>query len=433
MDSKEVVIFWFRRDLRLNDNRGLHRALSSGYRVLPLFIYDREILLRLEPDDARVSFICDRVAALHAEIKEAGGELLIRFATAERVFMELPSHYNIKAVYTNRDYEPYAIKRDAKVEGVLKSKGISFITSPDQLVFEPGEVLKKDGKPYTVYTPFSRRWLELFNSGMVSEEPSVQLLGNLYRSDDGSLPPEPHQIGFTRSVMTVRPFDLGHETISNYAARRDFPDMEGTTALGPHLRFGTISIRDVFRRTEGISSTFTGELIWREFFMHILSHFPHVAGRSFRPEFEKIEWLNDEEDFDRWCRGVTGYPLVDAGMRELLATGTMHNRVRMVTAGFLTKHLLCDWQWGEAWFASRLLDFELASNNGNWQWAAGTGCDAAPYFRIFNPVTQQKRFDPRLEYIKKWVPEYGTDEYPVAIVGHTMARERALRVYTNRR
>ena len=280
MTSKnEVVIFWFRRDLRLTDNRGLHRALSSGYRVLPLFIFDREILLRLEPDDARVSFICDRVAALHDDIKKAGGDLLTRFATAERVFTELPSNYNIKAVYTNRDYEPYAVKRDAKVEGILKSNGIDFISHTDQLVFEPGEILKKDGKPYTVYTPFSRRWLELFNSGMVSEEPSGQLLENLYRSDGGTRPPEPHQIGFTRSALTVKPFDLGHETISNYAARRDFPDMEGTTALGPHLRFGTISIREVFRLTEGLSSTFTGELIWREFFMHILSHFPPLAGR----------------------------------------------------------------------------------------------------------------------------------------------------------
>jgi deoxyribodipyrimidine photo-lyase len=433
MDSREVVIFWFRRDLRLADNRGLFRALSSGYRVLPLFIFDREILSQLEPDDARVSFISERVAALHAEIQEAGGSLLTRYATAERVFMELPSHYNIKAVFTNRDYEPDAVKRDRKVEAILKSKGVEFFSIPDQLIFEPGGVLKKDGKPYTVFTPFSRRWKELFNPSMTLEEPSAQLLNNFYSTDTSTPSPRPEQLGFTKSTRVVKPFDLSHETIANYEARRDFPGIEATTALGPHLRFGTISIREVFRQTAGISNTFTGELIWREFFMHIMSHFPYVAGRSFRPEFENLEWINDEDHFDLWCRGMTGYPIVDAGMRELLKTGSMHNRVRMVTAGFLTKHLLCDWRWGEAWFASKLYDFELSSNNGNWQWAAGTGCDAAPYFRIFNPAAQQKRFDPRFDYIRKWVPEYDTADYPAPIVDHIVARERALRVYAKKR
>lgn len=429
MKDNEVVVFWFRRDLRLRDNRGLYRALSSGYKVLPVFIFDSHILKKLERDDARITFICGALAIINSELKSNGSSLLTFHGTPESFFSELPPQFRIKAVYANIDYERYAVDRDQKVGNILKSKGIPLHLFSDQLIMEPGTVIKQDGDPYTVFTPFSRRWLSLFSAGLIEEEPSDKLAGNFAGHPLTLVDPTPESIGFKRSGITVKPYNLSHDTINLYGTRRDFPALEGTTHLGPHLRFGTIGIREVMRSSSNKSTVFTTELIWREFFMHILWHFPHVEERSFRSKYDNIEWINNEGHFERWCNGLTGYPMVDAGMRELAATGYMHNRVRMITASFLVKHLLCDWRWGEAWFASRLLDFELSSNNGNWQWAAGTGCDAAPWFRIFSPDAQQKKFDPKGSYIGRWVPEYGTPGYSSPIVNHSEARERALRIY----
>jgi deoxyribodipyrimidine photo-lyase len=429
MDGEKVVLYWFRRDLRLPDNRGLHRALISGFKTLPLFIYDTEILSRLNKDDARVTFIFDTLHNLNSRLREAGSTILIKNGAPKEVFAGLLTQYNIQAVYTNIDYEPYAIKRDREVAGLLRSHGIDFFSFHDQLIFEPGTILKSDNLPYTVFTPFRNKWLASLNDSMIRAEPSEALLQNLFRPDGIDSPPSLSQIGFLRSDQAVKAYNISWEIISVYEQGRDFPAQDAATGLGPHLRFGTISIREVFRQTTGISSTFTSELIWREFFMNILSHFPYVEERCFRKEYDQIEWVNNEAHFNLWCRGMTGYPIVDAGMRELSSTGRMHNRVRMITASFLTKHLQCDWRWGEAWFASKLHDFELSSNNGNWQWAAGTGCDAAPYFRIFSPEAQQKRFDPDFEYIKRWVPEYDTPAYTAPIVENKEARAKALKMY----
>jgi deoxyribodipyrimidine photo-lyase len=429
MKENEVVIFWFRRDLRLIDNRGLYHALSSGYRVLPLFIFDTRILEKLERDDARITFICEALNNINGKLRSSGSSLLTFHGTPEHFFSELSPRFHIKAVYANLDYEQYAVARDRQIGNILKSKGIPFHLFSDQLVMEPGRVLKQDGEPYTVFTPFSRRWLSVFDAGLTKEEPSQELSGNFAEDVNNRNEISPESAGFIRSEKVVKPADLSHDTISLYKSRRDYPAVEGTTHLGPHLRFGTIGIREVMRNTAAISQVFTSELIWREFFMHILHYFPYVEEGSFRKKYDNIEWINNEEHFERWCKGMTGYPIVDAGMRELSATGYMHNRVRMITASFLVKHLLCDWRWGEAWFSSLLLDSELSSNNGNWQWAAGTGCDASPWFRIFSPVAQQKKFDADEQYIRKWVPEYGISCYPAPIVNHSEARERALRVY----
>jgi deoxyribodipyrimidine photo-lyase len=429
MNNTEVVLFWFKRDLRLTDNRGLYKALSSGFRVLPVFIFDTHILDKLEKDDARITFICEVLGSINRSLRQNGSSLITFHGTPEHFFSEMPIPFPVNAVYANTDYEPYAVERDTKIGNILRSKGIHLHLIPDQMIMEPGTVMKQDGKPYTVFTPFSRRWSSLFRAGMIKEEPSVNLFGNLLQYSPLSADPKPETLGFMTSGLKVKPADLSHDTIKSYGDNRDIPAAYGTTRLGPHLRFGTISIREVFRQTEGLSNIFNSELIWREFFMHILSHFPQASEKSFRPEYDNIEWINNEEHFDRWCRGMTGYPIVDAGMRELKATGYMHNRVRMVTASFLAKHLLCDWRWGEAWFGSKLLDFELSSNNGNWQWAAGTGCDAAPWFRIFNPAIQKQKFDRNEEYIRSWLPDYGTPDYPEPVVNHTEARTRALETY----
>ena len=429
MKAEEVVIFWFRRDLRLGDNRGLLRALASGYKVLPVFIFDRHILDKLERDDARVTFICDILNSIDRELKSSGRSLITFHGDPADFFSKLPPGLSIRAVYANIDSESYAVERDRRVGNILKSSGIPFHLVSDQLIMEPGEVVKQDGTPYTVFTPFSRRWLSLFHTGLIREESTESLRGNFILHSGSKEEITPESIGFIKSSTFVKPANLSMETIGSYASLRDIPAAEGTTNLGPHLRFGTIGIREVMRKSLNISQIFTSELIWREFFMHILHFFPYVEEGSFRRKYETVEWVNNEEHFEMWCNGMTGYPIVDAGMRELSATGYMHNRVRMITASFLAKHLLCDWRWGEAWFASKLLDFELSSNNGNWQWAAGTGCDAAPWFRIFSPDAQQKRFDTAGEYVNRWVPEAGTPDYPTPIVKHQEARTRAVRVY----
>jgi deoxyribodipyrimidine photo-lyase len=425
---QEIVIFWFRRDLRLEDNCGLWHALSSGCKVLPLFIYDQDILGKLEHDDSRISFLKDILSGINTTLKQVGSGLFTVYGKPVNVFRELKEKHRIKGVYLNRDYEPYAIKRDEEVKTFLKSHGIECFTYKDQTIFEMDEVRKNDGTPYTVYTPYATRWLSLFSAENTKSFRSENLLsGFIQTSADEFFPPV--QLGFLCPPYNIMVSNLSSEHISNYHKTRDLPSIAGTSFLGPYLRFGTISIREVIRRTMDLNLVFLKELIWREFFMQILFHFPHVTEKSFRPEYDKIEWINNEDHFSLWCSGNTGYPLVDAGMRELNITGYMHNRVRMVTAGFLTKNLLTDWRWGEAWFASKLFDYDLSSNNGNWQWAAGCGCDAAPYFRVFNPQLQMEKFDPDLNYIRKWVPEYFTDDYPPPIVDHKIAREQAIKHY----
>ncbi|MEZ5146408.1 MAG: deoxyribodipyrimidine photo-lyase [Bacteroidales bacterium] len=426
--KKPIHVFWFRRDLRLNDNAALYHALNRGKPVLPIFIFDPEILKELPEKDARVTFIYALLNQINQKQEKQGSQLLIKQGKPLSVFKDLIQEFEIAAVYTNRDYEPYAIQRDQEVKNFLESKHIIFHEFKDQVIFEKSEVSKQDGSPYTVYTPYSKIWLQKFKEKKIESYPSEDHLDKLIKAETG---PKLNlkDLGFKQSEITVPGFDISKNLIENYSKTRDVPSTEGTSHLGPYLRFGTVSIRELARKAANFEETFLKELIWREFFMQILYHFPHVVDQSFKPAYDKIEWLKDETQFKKWCEGKTGYPMVDAGMRQLNQTGYMHNRVRMVVASFLCKHLLIDWRWGEAYFAEKLLDFELSSNNGNWQWAAGTGCDAAPYFRVFNPASQQEKFDPDWIYIKKWVPEFGTHQYPEPIVDHKFARERAIKTY----
>ncbi len=429
--KKEVAIFWFRRDLRLEDNAGFCHALKSGYPVLPVFIFDREILKELPADDARLSFIHNKVHALNTSLKRdwQSGVAMYHGSPLE-VFKELTASWNIKEVYTNRDYEPYARKRDKDVGEYLQSAGIGFATFKDQVIYEMDEITKDDGGPYVVYTPYRNRWKEALRaSGAPSSFPSENLLDQLLKGEPlPSLSLE--QLGFRPSETNIPDYNLEPTLVRNYEQTRNYPAMEGTSRLGPHLRFGTVSIRKVLRKAlEPENETFWNELIWREFFMQILWHFPHTPTEAFKKQYDRIRWRNQEEEFEKWKNGETGYALVDAGMRQLNRTGYMHNRVRMLVASFLCKHLLIDWRWGEAYFAEKLLDYECSSNVGNWQWAAGSGVDAAPYFRIFNPMTQVDKFDPDHAYIKTWVPEFGTDRYAEKMVDHKMARERCLQTY----
>ncbi len=429
--KQEVTVFWFRRDLRLEDNTGLYEALTSGHPVLPVFIFDPEILRELPRDDARVGFIHGQLARMREELREQyGASLAVFHGKPLEVFQKLLTQWDINAVFTNRDYEPYARKRDKEVASLLEDAGISLQTFKDQVIFEKSEVVKDDGDPYVVYTPYMKKWKEvLTETGTPKSVPSESNLGRLV-SDD-SLPfQELEDLGFEPSPISVPDYNLKDSLISNYEQTRNIPGKDGTSHLGPHLRFGTISVRKVLQRAmEAENETFWNELIWREFFMQILWHFPHTVDEAFKKKYDRIRWRNQEDEFERWKQGQTGYALVDAGMRQLNQTGYMHNRVRMLVASFLCKHLLIDWRWGEAYFAEKLLDYELSSNVGNWQWAAGSGVDAAPYFRIFNPMTQVDKFDKDHTYIQKWVPEYGTDDYPEKMVDHKQARERCLEVY----
>ncbi|MDB4347569.1 DNA photolyase family protein [Bacteroidia bacterium] len=427
----KITVFWFRRDLRLKDNAGLFHALKGTTPVLPIFIFDKNILDKLEDkNDQRVQFIHKTIQVLKQEISNMGSDLRVFYTTPAEAFQILFNEYNLQEVITNKDYEPYAMVRDNEIRNLCKEKQISFKGCKDQVIFEENEIVKKDGKPYTVFTPYSKQWLMKFNDTAHSEPfPSEENLNNFFHINISSKMPSLSDMGFEENDSDYPPINVSQKIIESYHATRDFPALEGTSKLGIHFRFGTISIRDKVRKASKLNPTFLNELIWRDFYKMILFQFPHVTEGAFKPQYNQIEWSNNEKHFNAWCNGVTGYPIVDAGMRELNNTGYMHNRVRMIVASFLCKHLLIDWKWGEAYFAKKLLDFDLSANNGGWQWAAGSGCDAAPYFRIFNPYLQTERFDKERVYIKKWVPELGTSQYPEAIVEHKFARERALTTY----
>ncbi|WP_158838643.1 cryptochrome/photolyase family protein [Polaribacter sp. L3A8] len=427
--SEKTTIFWFRRDLRLDDNCGLFHALKSGKKVLPIFIFDKEILSKLQKNDSRVSFIYQEIKKINLQLLEIGSALEVYYGKTIDIYNSLSEKYAIETVYTNHDYEPYAIKRDLEVKQLLTSKNINFKTYKDQVIFERNEIVKKDGTPYKVYTPYSKKWLEAFHFKGIQLYPSEEHFENFNKSKKNQLLTL-NEIGFTTSSIKIASYNISSGLIDQYEETRNFPAKDSTSKLGTHLRFGTVSIRKIAdKASKSNDITFLKELIWREFFMQILWHFPHTTKDSFKPKYDRILWRNNEDEFETWCKGETGYPLVDAGMRELNQTGFMHNRVRMLVGSFLCKHLLIDWRWGEAYFAEKLHDYEQASNIGNWQWVAGTGVDAAPYFRIFNPTTQIQKFDKDLNYIKKWVPDFQELTYPAPIVEHKLARERCLETY----
>jgi deoxyribodipyrimidine photo-lyase len=426
--TQKVSLFWFRRDLRLEDNKALNAALNSGNIVLPLFIFDQEILNKLEVNDARVAFIHQCLESINRKLTALRSGLSVYTGRPSDVFKKLLAEFDLEAVYTNADYEPYALKRDSEISDLLGKHNIPLRTFKDQVIFEPNEVLKGDGQPYLVYTPYMKSWRAKLAETAITIDSEFKG-GNLIQRETFpwiSL----RELGFEKSAITVQNADLSSSLIDNYQANRNTPSKSGTSRLGPHLRFGTVSIRKmIMLGLESKDDTFLKELVWREFFMQILFHFPHSSTQCFKPQYDRIEWRNNPEEFQKWCEGQTGYPLVDAGMRELNTTGFMHNRVRMLVGSFLCKHLLIDWRLGEAYFANKLLDYEMSSNVGNWQWVAGCGVDAAPYFRIFNPHTQIDKFDPKHQYIKKWVPELNELTYPLPMVDHKFARERCLNTY----
>ncbi len=429
-NKKEICVHWFRRDLRLDDNAALYHALRSGYKVLPLFIFDKSILGKLEEkEDKRVLFIHRTLLSLQGSLRSLGSTLDVRYCYPEDVWEKLCREYNIRKVFTNHDYEPYARERDTRIAAMLQAKHIEFHTFKDQVIFDRDEILKDDGKPYTVYTPYSRKWMAKLNDFYLSSYPSGNYLHHFLQQAEKDIPAM-QDIGFKECHFHFPSGHISDYTLLHYAGNRDIPGIEGgTSKISIHLRFGTLSIRTLARRAKDNSHAWLNELCWREFYKMILWHFPHAATGAFKPAYDHIQWRNDPQEFDAWCNGKTGYPIVDAGMHELNQTGFMHNRVRMIVASFLVKHLLIDWRWGEAYFAKKLLDFDMSANNGGWQWAAGSGCDAAPYFRIFNPWEQTRKFDPDSIYIRKWVPGFEDFSYPKPIVEHRLARERCLRVF----
>ena len=419
----KITIFWFRRDLRLEDNTALHAALKSGNQVLPIFIFDQDILSDLPKKDARLGFIHDLLTDINSSLHPFESGVQCMFGNPLNVWKSLLESYDISSVFINKDYEPYARKRDQEIATFLSENGIALHIFKDQVIFEENEILKADGKPYTVFTPYKNKWLSHFSKEMLPSE--VSNFKALYKKTQ--VVPALSSMNFKVATIKVKPYDLS--SLGEYIKSRDLPSTDNTSYLSPHLRFGSVSVRKIIGTLKETDAVFLSELIWREFFMQIIYHFPRVVTENFKVKYNSIVWRNDEQEFEKWCAGKTGYPMVDAGMRQLNATGYMHNRVRMVTASFLCKHLLIDWRWGEAYFAQKLLDYELSSNNGNWQWSAGTGCDATPYFRVFNPTSQQQKFDGKGIYVKKWIPELDSFNYVPPMVDHKLARERALSTY----
>ena len=426
---EKLTVFWFRRDLRLDDNKGLYKALTGGNKVFPIFIFDTEITSKLSKDDARLSFIYNALGGINNIMRGNRCRIGLYRGTPRAVIKKIIQNFSVEKVVVNHDYEPYALKRDNEISSFLKEKGVAFETYKDQVIYEKNEVVKDDGNPYVVYTPYSRKWLAKFDEEGIEYFPSEKYLDKFYT---GLNLPEltMDDLGFIESKITPKPFKFDNKTIDRYEETRNFPNIDSTSRLGVHLRFGTQSIRKLVQKSsKRKNNIFLKELIWREFFMQIIWHFPYTVNQCFKKQYDRIDYLNDEKDFEKWCNGKTGYPLIDAGMRQLNETGFMHNRVRMLVASFLCKHLLIDWRWGEAYFAQKLFDYEQSSNVGNWQWSAGCGVDAAPYFRIFNPHEQIKKFDKSLEYISKWVKDLNEPTYPTQIVEHKMARERCLTKY----
>ncbi len=432
-----ITIFWFRRDLRLHDNAALFHALKENKKVQCIFIFDKNILDDLKDSkDVRVVFIHDTLSEIKQTLNSYGADLWVFHDTALDAWQKILSQNNVDKIYFNRDYEPYALNRDQELTILAESMNIDVCTYKDHVVFESHEVLKDDGNPYVVFTPYKRKWMSLLESGRLENNFDVlkafkceDYLSNLNPVDEPMAFISLGAMGFEKTNIAIPSKEVSQSLIKEYGDKRNFPAIHGTSRLGVHYRFGTVSIREKAAKAIGLSETYLNELIWRDFYSQILHHFPHIVKESFRKKYDNIDWRNNKEEFEAWCQGKTGYPIVDAGMRELNTTGYMHNRVRMIAASFLTKHLLIDWRWGEAYFAQKLLDYDLASNNGGWQWASGSGTDAAPYFRIFNPWTQQDKFDKHKAYIKNWIPEYGTPQYPQPIVDHKEARERCLKTY----
>lgn len=424
------TLFWHRRDLRIEDNAGLFYALKNGVEVQPIFVFDSEILSKLHKYDQRVIFIHQEIAKLKQEYMRLGSDLLVYFGNPLNLIPKLCQELKIDALYTNKDYEPYALLRDKTIYDILKDKNVDFIATKDQVIFEKNEILKADGTPYTVFTPYMRKWKEKLNAFYLKTYPSEKHVDDLTKIKVETKLISLKELGFdTKQTVDLPKLFIPKKLIEIYKEKRDYPALNATSHLSVHLRFGTISIRKLAQVAKETNETFLNELIWRDFYQMIIYHFPHSAKDSFKQQYDRILWQNNETYFKAWCEGKTGYPLVDAGMRELNQTGFMHNRVRMVVASFLCKHLLIDWRWGESYFAEKLLDFELASNVGGWQWASGSGCDAAPYFRVFNPQLQQEKFDKDFQYIKKWLPEFGTKKYPKPIVDHKEARNLAIKTY----
>jgi len=425
-----VNVFWHRRDLRLEDNVGLQKALESGLPVLPLFIFDKHILQHLPKDDARVNFIYDELQKIREYLQtNFNTSIAIYYGYPKEIFQQLLSDFHVNAIYTNEDYEPYAFERDQAIQKLASSHSVDFKAYKDQVIFHPTDVQKKSGGYYLVFTPYMKQWKKEFENYDFQVSNSEDHLDKLYKHQ--RLPNvELSEMGFEPSSIKVPAYNLDNKLIDKYNDTRDIPYIEGTSRLSPHLRFGTIGYRQVIQKAlDANDVTFLNELIWREFYKAIMYHYPETQEKSFKPEYDQIEWRNDEDEFERWKKGITGYPIVDAGMRQLNQTGWMHNRLRMITGSFLCKHLLIDWRLGERYFAEKLLDFDLSSNVGGWQWVAGSGVDAAPYFRIFNPWTQTDRFDKNRKFIKHWVPEVDTTKYFKPMVDHKMARERCLATY----
>jgi deoxyribodipyrimidine photo-lyase len=428
--KQKINLVWLRRDLRISDNTALIKACEDGLPVLLLFVFDTQILDKLEkPRDLRVQFIHQSLQNIDQKLKEFGSSIFYFYGKPSEAITSVLSSFDVQGVFANHDYDPYAIERDAFICQMLEQKGIHFKTFKDHVIFEKLEVSKDDGTPYTVFTPYSRKW-KLKYAENLPKPVDFLFKADMFLGWDGMVIPTLESMGFIEEKWTFPSSESDKNIIQSYTQNRDFPAINGTSKLGLHLRFGTISIRELAKMAFNTNETYLNELIWRDFYHMILANFPHIGrGMSFKKEYDAIIWRNDEDEFNRWCQGQTGYPIVDAGMRELRSTGFMHNRVRMITASFLTKHLLIDWRWGEAWFASQLLDYDLASNNGGWQWAAGSGCDAAPYFRVFNPRLQTEKFDKKGEYIRKWVPEFDSLDYVQPVVNHEFARKRCLETF----